>query len=409
MAANDYWPFERLFIDHLFHGATRVWWRLVDTFNDTPPYVFQLQAGYTGNNNALDWENVGDPGNNAFFLDDHTSREESGKRLLTHYRIVLTSARNTYISVAQGIYGNLTEKDWRLSREILRKEQLRLSIVSQEGYLIKRMRYGNLNPANTDPLTREIIDSSVMSSWGTAFKIGYHPAVRFDVDFDPADIRERKGGADVMQTDTRPTAVNGRIIGFPDISKDDVWVHGTTDQRWSIDDIMTVTAIRGIPIVYTVKFNLIPYSDVVYKIPVSYLSTDLAIEQPFQAVSGRGCVHVDHNFGSVGNLTYEDNCCVGIAGATVSAFKKVDWDADHRSPSDAIAIIQTTTNGHWAMAMKLDPGQYVLRFEKPGEYGPNTTELTIAAAAPIPPPRPNLAAFTIGGPLPNPYDDEFGR
>jgi len=407
MPQIEYWPFDRLFVDHLFRGVTRVWWRLVDAFNDPPPYTFQLQAGYTGNSNALDWVDIGESAINAFFLDDLTQREESGKRLLTHYRIVLHTPRGDYVSQPQGIFGNLSAHDWRTSREILRKERLRLGIVSQQGYLLKRMRHGTLNNESLDPLTNEIINSSATSAWGTAFKIGYHPAVAFDVDFDPVDIRERRGGADVMQSDTRPTSVTGRIIGFPDISKEDIWVHGSTDQRWSIDDIVTAASIRGVPLVYSAKFNLIPYSDVSYKIPVSHLSADTTIESPFQAITGNGCVRVDHNYQTPGSLTYETDCCAGVAGATVAAFRKQVWDAGHRAPTDAIAAVQTTTNGHWAMAMMLDPGQYMLRFEKTGQYGPDTMLLTVPQPPSFPPPRPNLAAFSIGGVPPNPYADEF--
>lgn len=402
---NEYWPFGRLFVDHLFHGVTRVWWRLVADFNDPPPYSFQLQAGYTGNNNALDWAVIGDPVVNAFFLDDVTRREESGKRILTHYRIVLTTSRGVYISAAQGIHGNLAEKDWRTAREILRKERLRMSLVSQEGFLIKRMRHGCLNPSNLDALTREIVDSSDASSWGTAYKIGYHPAVPFSVDFDTGDIREKRGGADISQNDSQMRTVNGRIIGFPDVAKEDIWVHGTTDQRWSIDDIVVVAAFRGVPLVHAVKFNLIPYSDISYKIPVSSLSDDLSLDQPFQPQTGPGCVRIDHNFNTPGRLTYETDCCVGISGATVSAFRQAAWDANQRGPDAVVAAIQTTTNGHWSMAMLLDPGNYVLKFEKVGEYGPDITTITVAAPPSLPPPRPNLGTFTVGGPLPGPTMD----
>ncbi len=69
------------------------------------------------------------------------------------------------------------------------------------------------------------------------------------------------------------------------------------------------------------------------------------------------------------------------------AFRKEDWDAGKQGAEDAVAVGQTTTGGTWAWSLMLDPGQYVLRFEKPGEYGPDTVEITVESppqeAAPI--------------------------
>ena len=386
MPQSENWPFKRLMVDHLFHGTTRVWWTLDPKFNDPQPQTFQLQAGYTGNSNALDWIDVGDPAVNAYYLDDDGNREPAGKRLLTHYRVVVTTDRGTFVSNPQGVWGTLTTKDWNFAREMIRKERLRNDLVSVDGYLLRKMRYGVKDPAATDFLTDEVIDSGNLSSWGTAFKVGYHPPVVVSADVGEETIAEFRGGADVTKHSARPTGFPTRFIAFPDMAKEDVWVDADTDQRWIVHDIKVVVSWRGVPLVYSTELRLAPHNDVIYKIPVTNLSDDPGDLGEFQPTTGPGCVSVDHDYGEESAFVYQTGDCCGIEGATILAFTKADYDGGARTPAFAIATSQTTTNGTWAWAMKLDPGEYVLVFEKLGEYGPDAVNLTVQPPDPGPPP-----------------------
>ncbi len=395
MPQSENWPFQRLLVDHLFRGTTRIWWTLAANFNDPQPQSFQLQAGYTGNFNALDWVDVGTPAINAYYLDDDTPREQSGKRLLTHYRIVLTTPRMKYVSGPQGIWGTLDTKDWNLAKELVRKERLRQDLVSKEGYLLRRMRFGVQSTVNTDTLTGEITDSAHPAAWGTAFKVGYHPPVNIMADFEEKDINEVRGGADVTSNNSRPAEFLAKIVAFPDVAKEDVWVDATTDERWLIGAIKITVSLRGVPLVYNVGMSLIPFNDVIYRIPVTNLSHDPTDTSHFQPTVGTGCVRVDHDYGGDSNLVYQTGDCCGISGATIMAFTKSDWDLGHRVPSAAVATSQTTTNGTWAWAMMLNPGDYVLVFEKPGEYGPDTVILTVQPPDNGPPPSISSVSSSV--------------
>lgn len=392
MPQSENWPFQRLLVDHLFHGTTRVWWTLFDSFNDPQPHTFQLQWGYTGNNNALDWVDVGEPAINAYFLDSSDPREEAGKRLLTHYRIVLTTDRGRYVSNPQGPWGTLSTKDWNLAREIVRKERLRSDNVSKPGYLLRKMRYGVTNPTNTDFLTGEITDSSHPSAWGTAFKVGYHPPVNVMADFFQQNVVEKRGGDNVADYSSRPTNFTARIIAFPDVAQEDIWVDAVTDERWSIEGIKIESAWRGVPLIYSVQLSLVAFNNAIYKIPVTALSNDPTDESHFQPTTGTGCVRVDHDYGEDNAFIYQDGACCGISGATILAFRKSDWDGGNRVPSAAVATSQTAANGTWAWAMLLDPGDYVLVFQKIGEYGPDTVVLTVQPPDPGPPPLPSSSS-----------------
>lgn len=393
MPRSENWPFTRLMIDHLFHGTTRVWWELDPSFNYAPPHTFQLQAGYTGNNNALDWVNIGSEAINAYYLTDDTDRELASKRLLTHYRVILTADTSQFVSNPQAINGLLTKQEWLIAKEITRKEQLRAVKVSRPGYLLRRMRYGSPATA-TDYLTDAITDSHDPSSWGTAFKVGYHPPVSLDVDFDNNLIRERKGGTNVAEYNTQPGSRAARVLAFPDLAKEDVWVDAVTDERWKIHDIQVTSALRGVPLISTVEMRLVPFSDIIYKIPVTSASYDISNDD-VQPTVGTGCVRVDHDYGEDDAYVYQTGDCCGIEGATILAFLKSDWDLSLRTPEYAKATSQTTTNGEWAWAMLLDPGTYVLVFEKVGEYGPDTVEVTVEV--PITPPPDVSSSSSLFG------------
>jgi len=365
----------------MFHGVTRIWWELADTFGDPLPYTFQLQASYTGTDNALDWVDVGSAAVNPTYLDDDTSREQAGKTLRTHYRLVLTTSRHRYVSGPESIWGLLESKDWNLAREIVRKESLRLKQAGSHGYLIRKMRYGVKSEDNTDFLTDEVKDSGYLATWGTAFKIGYHPPVPVMADMTGEFIAEKRGGDNIAQYSSRPGTVRARFVGFPALSKEDVWVDARNDQRWSIDEVQVTAKLRGVPLVVEATINLIPYNDVVYKIPVTGLS--YAPEtgeggEDYQPTDGTGCVRVDHDYCEEGAYIYQGSDCCPIEGATILAFTQEDWDANNRTPDYAVATSYTDANGMWTTSMLLDPGTYVLQFEKTGEYGPDTVTVEVA-------------------------------
>lgn len=401
MPQSSNWPFKRILVDHLFHGTTRVWWELEPSFNVPGPYKFQLQAGYTGQNSALDWIDIGNQATNAYYLVDDTVREHSGKQQLTHYRVLMTVGGKNYVSNPQGPWGHMDKKDWLLAREIVRKERLRLDETSAAGYLIRKFHYGVINTKNTDFLTNEITDSSHPESWGTAFKLGYHPPVNLPISFETETISHVRGGDNIADYNSRKDVLLGRVVAFPDIFKEDIWVDAGTDQRYLIDRISIIAAWRKVPLVYQVELKLVEFNNTIYRIPVdpdfSYQQNEHAASPGIgginnaenQPITGQGCVRVDHDYGGAGTYLYqiEGDCCP-IAGATILIFNKTDWVGGARTASFAVATSQTDINGAWTWAVMLDPGEYVVQFEKPGQYGPDSAWLTVQPPDPGPPPDP---------------------
>lgn len=376
MALQRAYPFRRISVDNLVEGETRVWWQIEPTFRELGPYTFQLQVGSTDLDEAVDWQNVGEPVVDAFTATDPEKRLR-GSVITTCYRVTLTTPHATYVSPAAQSFGELSDKDWLMAREILRKEKLRHSKVSINGYLIKALRYGKLCPRCLDPMTLEPTDNNCSVCLGTGFERGFHPAVPLQCwDLTPQIIDETQD-IRLKGTSRENAYVMARVIGYPGLNNYDVWVNAQTNERWLIREIKVAAAIRGVPLIYEVRMGLIPFNNGIYDVSVEPETTI-----PWEPKIGSGCVTVDANWNQLAPnaLKYADANGDYIADANVHVYTKALFSSV--SPvypkwADAVASAKTTADGNWTNVIKLDPGKYVLVYEKPDNYGPDTIEITV--------------------------------
>lgn len=378
MPQERIYPFRRVSIDHMVRGVTRVWWQLEPLFREPGPYVFQLQYGYTPIKDAVDWKNVGAPVTNGYFALDPGWRE-GGTELLTHYRVTLTTPEEIYVSQPANCFGELTERDWLLAREIIRKEQLRHRLVSVPGYLLKQYRYGKPCARCRDELTSEITNNSCILCNGTGFEVGYHPALPLQCwDLSPETIQERVDNQ--LKGSTRENAyVKARVIGFPALNAHDIWVNGSTDERWLVTVIQVVAAVRNVPLVCEVQMGLVPFNNNIYALEIGG-EPPRRDPRPAQGFEGCGDIVIDHNYTGADALAYVDATGYAVSGAAVYVFNKSDFDAAYPAlPDRSLAVAQTTTttNGRWAIALNLFAGDYSVLYEKTGEYGPDTQFITV--------------------------------
>lgn len=386
MSLQKSYPFRRVSVDHMIRGVTRVWWQLEPTFAEAGPYTFQIQRSDTGLANAQNWKDVGDPVVNTVYAVDEKQRD-AGDLIVTHYRVTLTTPTGTYVSAPASCYGELDESDWLKAREIIRKEMLRHQKVSVGGYLLKVLRYGKPCERCRDKLTQEPSDSYCPVCFGTNYEGGYHPALELQCwDLSPQIIQEDSD--DQLKGTTRENAyVTARVIGFPGLNYKDVWVNGSTDERWRVEQIQVAAAIRGVPLVYEVRMGLLSFTNVVYTLP---LSAEPPATPPLPII-GTGCVSVNstYNNNDMRYLTAENT---PVSGANVYVFDKALFDsADPQYPPRHYAIAGTVTDadGDWTTNMLLNPGQYVLLYEKDLVFGPDTKELTVIKPTnPSPTPTP---------------------
>jgi hypothetical protein len=392
------YPFRRVSVDHMIRGMTRVWWQLDPRFRDPGPYIFQLQVGWTGLNDADDWQDVGQPVANAFYAVD-IKRAATGYVVTPHYRVALTTPLGNYLSTPAPCFGELDESDWLRAREIIRKEILRHKKIAIQGYLLKALRHGAPCPRCIDKLTVEVSDTDCPVCYGTSFEGGYHPPLPLQCwDLTPQTIAEDRN-TDLKGTTRDKAYVRARVIGFPDLHYLDVWVNATSDERWRIDEIQIAAALRGVPLVYNVSMGLLPISNISYGIPITPADEPPSVTLP---IIGTGCVIIGTYYGGM-DLRYLSATNTPIAGARMYVFTKAEFDANYPTyPARHRAVAGTTTNtvGAWNDSLLLDPGNYVLLYEKHNEFGPDTRALTVVHPASAPQTSSSsssASSSTVGG------------
>lgn len=262
------WIFDRLDIYPTISGGTRVEWILHPRFGGAEPYTYQIQFGRTGNPLANDWTDVGNAQQGGTFLTDPLQRVY-GKFQWTHYRVLLTTRDNiTYASKPQSLLGRLDKRDWLRAREIKRLENKRLQHeAGTKGWLLKRRHFGA--PCTClDELTEEIRDPECTLCYGTGILNGYFdPYPCFFVEMGLTKHR--------LHLDPNRGSVNDepviacRLVNDPQVMSYDVFVEEDTDIRWFMHQIVSRVEVRGMPVVVDVEFRQAPFSDIVYRVPIT--------------------------------------------------------------------------------------------------------------------------------------------
>lgn len=84
-------------------------------------------------------------------------------------------------------------------------------------------------------------------------------------------------------------------------------------------------------------------------------------------------VKINHDYQLPGELTYVTAGGSPIENAQVRVYLKSDYEAGNLATP--VGITTTDPGGRWRNAILVNPGfSYVVRFEKPGEYGPDAHE-----------------------------------
>jgi hypothetical protein len=269
-------PFERVLVDHLVQGQTRVTWTLARGFCDPDPWLLKLQWGHTGGADADDWADVADFVPDVGVLVDPESRDDLGVAWRIHYRVVLRTPRGDYTSRPTPILTTADTRRWLQARAIVRRERLRMDQADvARGWLLKRKREGPRPDQNkptqavTSFLTGEVVRGQDRRTVGTEFTGGYYAPIPFRVDFRPAGTHEERDGAKARGTvDDRALMQYGRVLLDPPLAEGDVFVAEGSDERFYIHDV-TVNALQGrIPLTADVNLRLAPRSDVIYTLPV---------------------------------------------------------------------------------------------------------------------------------------------
>lgn len=240
-------------------------WELVPSFNDPAPLTFQLQVGTTADNAADAWADVGLPVTDVYFAVDGEQRV-FGSTNWTHYRVKLTTGRGEYLSDPVGLWGTLSRHDWRIAREIVRKELVHHRGASQPGYLLKRRVTGQRCRTCSDYMTRESRNPRCPSCYGTGFECGYYyPMACAWANLSP---KTRHTKLDATRGTVNDVVVKARMTLTDLMEEQDVWVNKVTDDRYYVHEIQHVSEWRGVPLVGQVTLRPVAFSSIIYDIEV---------------------------------------------------------------------------------------------------------------------------------------------
>ena len=266
--------FKRVWVNHYYiNEYVRVYWELERAFADPGPYTFQLQWSHSGTPRGDDWQNAAAP-TNLFYSDDTKGplrQRMFGKTPTVHYRVLLTTPRDMYVSPIANVLGMWGKYDWLLAREILRQEQLNHRIFSSvRGYLLKARRYGEKCKNCRDTLNGEIINSTCTLCYGVGYVGGYYPPTEYYGLLDTtSSTREQRnmgqdGGAPGMSKNVTYT---GRFLATLPMIQADAWIDITSDERYYIHSVREGASWKNVPLVYNVELRLAPFTDILYKFP----------------------------------------------------------------------------------------------------------------------------------------------
>jgi hypothetical protein len=99
----------------------------------------------------------------------------------------------------------------------------------------------------------------------------------------------------------------------------------------------------------------------------------LGVEWENEDAAGPVGTLIDHNYTGTDALRVVKNS-VGVGGVSITAYLQNEWDAGVR---DVVDSAVTGSDGRWQAAMRLEDGNYVLLFEKPGVIQSNTVQIAV--------------------------------
>ena len=260
-------PFKRIDVEQSFNVVAKqsvlVAWVMNPGFTAPGPYRFKLQRGHAANDDR--WADISETVDQPWLYDRLTKQLPFDGS--TFYRVLLTDGRGTeYVSQTAALQTDWGHYDWRLVREILRKEQLLMSKRGgATGWLLKRRIWGDQCTTCLDPNTNTVRDGHCPVCFGTGLVGGYYAAMPYMTIVDPSQRLKRLTGDQGLTTTVMETV---RALAWPSPEQNDIWVNARTNRRSRIlEDIANIAVHRGVPLVLNLHLQELPNTDVVYDIP----------------------------------------------------------------------------------------------------------------------------------------------
>lgn len=260
-------PFRHTSVRFSPSGGTTVSWLLHRWFSDPGPHSFLLQQSRDPGP-AGEWADVGFAVTDVETLVDEEKRVW-GRRSDVWYRVVLATSAGVYPSPAIQAGNLLNFREWRLSREILRKEQLRhRRYASAPCVYLRRKRYGARCKRCAHAATGEATTDRCSRCWGTGVDGGYLAPMR-DVWVTFGLTARREQTDDQTVGTTSPEVIDTcRIVGDPRPDSYDVIVDLKGGRRFYVHKVTNQAEVSGYTIVSEMELRPAEYSDPIYDFPI---------------------------------------------------------------------------------------------------------------------------------------------
>ncbi len=259
-------PFKRLQVESHFNALTRqrvqVAWVMNPAFDEEGPWKFTLERGRSATEDS--WEPVAETTDQPWLFDNSPVLGEFERS--TYYRIILLDGNGRrHVSEPTSFLQTWGHYDWRLMREVMRKESmLQRKKSGCRGVMLKLRTWGDACEC-VDPETKQVKNANCLECFGTGYVGGYYPPLEYWVTMDPAQRLKRLQGDGGLVTAVIETA---RGLAWPAPEGNDIWVQLDTNKRYRIsDDVRAIARHRGIDLVLDLRFEELPQSNIVYRIP----------------------------------------------------------------------------------------------------------------------------------------------
>ena len=263
MVTRRDFAFKKVFATAFPGGGILVQWWMSNTYPAAvaDPVFFIDVATATDNWQRLNTVPVA---NACMYVDENQRRCGSSESV--YYRVAAYDGVTEHLSPPVQLLGGLLPHDYRIAREIIRKEYLRLKKYSgTAGMLYKRRTSGTRCPECTD---WDIEDSPGKSQcrtcYGTGFVGGYYSGFPFWIDI-ANDMSNKDVNPPFGVTDLQVRT--GRVVAYPVIDTYDMWAQEGTDKRYIIRKTQDATTLKTWPLVIMLELHGIPFSAIEYTVP----------------------------------------------------------------------------------------------------------------------------------------------
>lgn len=265
-----HFPFEKVSIGMAPDGTTLIEWYMNECF----PLLEKISHFYIEYSRGGEWCRVNEEDiQDCMYVDQDQYR--CSLEVYVYYRVVAVDIDgNEYASKPVNALDCLSARQWRLIRDILRKEYLRMITLEAgiECYLLKRRQHGPKCPDCLDHDLDQVVNSQCETCYGTRFTGGYYNAIPYYID---NSLTESKKDVTINLGTIDNKTRQVRVIACPQVETYDLIVSACGNKRFVVRAVKSLAEVEFLPIVYSLTIMELSASAIQYKVPLEQLISDI--------------------------------------------------------------------------------------------------------------------------------------